>query len=133
MQTSGVNTPERNFDYLSNICNVKTTPKYSLNGTKLGFYWLLPLWYFLVQKFRLLLKHVEKNCHVLTKWVPPGSSKAIAHGIGKHRQFQNQLLVSLHADICLLRLPISLSHKYFTLPPDCWKEPEGEPIDVSFF
>ena len=57
------------------------------------------------------------NCHVLAKRVAPGSSKAIAHGIGKQRQVQNQLLVSLHADKSLLRLLISLSHVFIPLDP----------------
>ena len=52
------------------------------------------------------------NCHVAAIRVAPGSSEAIAHGIGKHREVQKPLLVSLRADICLLRLVISASTEH---------------------
>ena len=45
-----------------------------------------------------------------------GSSEVIDHGIGKHREVQKPLLVTLHTDICLLRLLISSSTEYSLCP-----------------
>ena len=62
------------------------------------------------------MKHVGRKCHDAAIQVAPGSSEAIAHGIGKHREVQKPLLISLHTDICLLLLLISLSINYSLCP-----------------
>ena len=56
------------------------------------------------------------NGHVAAIQLAPGSSEAIAHGIGKHREVNKLLLVSLHTDISLLRLIISAGTKYSLCP-----------------
>ena len=51
------------------------------------------------------------DCHVASIQEAAGSSETITHRLGKHRDFQKPLLVSLHTDIWLLRLLIS-SNRY---------------------
>ena len=56
------------------------------------------------------------NCHVAGIQVAPESSEVIAHGNRKNHKFQKPFLVTLHADICILRLIISSSIKYSLCP-----------------
>ena len=56
------------------------------------------------------------NCQVVAIRVAPGSSEVIAHRNGKNWEVQNALLITLHADICLLRRLISSSTEYSLCP-----------------
>ena len=56
------------------------------------------------------------NSHVAAIKVALGSSEAIAHGIGKHREAQKPMCVCLQTDNCLLLLLLSLSAKYLLFP-----------------
>ena len=96
MRTSGVDTPE--------ICC-------------LGF---LPFLLFLLQKLKLLLKHVGRKLACCCKTSSSGKFRSHcsrdreAPGILNIliQDVEKPLLVSLQAYICLLRLLISLSTKY---------------------
>ena len=60
------------------------------------------------------------NCHVTAKQVAPASPETIAPGIGKHKEVQKPLIVSLRAYICqllLLWLRLEMVHPVITCCP----------------
>ena len=105
MKTSGVNTPETIFSYLSNIFNVKTSQQILCQAKK-GFLYCLPLLESLLQKLSLLLKHVRRKLSCFStksstrrfrshcSWdrEASGSSEAIA------RQFARRYLSAVSAN-----------------------------------
>ena len=96
--------------YLSYIFNVRHHQQ--LSFIRIFFWGIYLSCYIFYKSWIYPWNMLGGNCNVAAKRVAPGSSESIAHRIGKHREVQKPLLVSLHADIGLLRLLISASTKY---------------------